>query len=176
MNPKRNRAVILDRDGTIIKQVDGQYVTKPEQIEILPGAAKVIHEINKAGWLVAVATNQQCVAKGICKNEDVELVHEALVKALLLSNAKIDLFVWCPHFSDADCYCRKPRPGLLYRIAAAARADLRECLMIGDAETDMLAARAANCQYFGVKKNVGLAQWDPARLEKVRRVRVLERR
>lgn len=173
---QRNRAVLLDRDGTLIKQVNGDYVMHPDQIEILPGVANTIREINLAGWIVLVVTNQQCVGKGLCTNADVELVHDALTTMLLKQGAEINGFVWCPHLRDDDCWCRKPRPGLLYRLAAAYHLDLRECLMIGNSETDMLAARAANCQFFSVKTNVGLAQWDPARLAKVKKIKVLERR
>jgi len=170
----RNRAVFLDRDGTIIRQVDGEYVTKPEQIDILPGAAERIKAINEAGWLVCIVTNQQCVGRGLCTNEDVEEVHNRLALALALSDAQINSFVWCPHELSDECYCRKPRPGLLYRMAIAHKLDLRECLMIGDSESDMLAARAAGCQWFPVKKNVGLVQWDPKSLANVREVKVLK--
>ena len=172
----RNRAVFLDRDGTIIRQVDGEYVTKPEQIDILPGAADRIKAINEAGWLVCIVTNQRCVAQGLCTNDDVEEVNNRLALALVLSDARINSFVWCPHELSDECYCRKPRPGLLYRMAVAHKLDLRECLMIGDSESDMLAARAAGCQWFPVKKNVGLAQWDPKKLANVREIKVLERR
>jgi D-glycero-D-manno-heptose 1,7-bisphosphate phosphatase len=174
--PTRNRAVILDRDGTIIRQTDGEYVTKPEQIEILPGAAQVIKAINEAGWLVVVATNQQCVGKGLATNADVETTNNALAGMLALSDARINSFVWCPHLETDGCYCRKPRPGMLYRMAVAHRLDLRECLMIGDGEEDMLAAKAALCRWFPVTTNIGLAQFDPARLAKVREIKVLERR
>lgn len=176
MPTHRNRAVILDRDGTLIKQVDGEYVTKPEQIEILPRVGEIIRKINEAGWLVCVATNQQAVAKGICTNEDVKNVNNALTGMLAVSDAQINSFVWCPHSEDDGCYCRKPRPGLLYRLAVAHHLDLRECLMIGDSESDMLAARAALCQYYGVKTNVGLQQWDPARLAHVPEHKVLKGR
>jgi len=169
----RNRAVILDRDGTINVQVDGSYVMHPDQLEILPGVAEVIREINLAGWAVLVVTNQQCVGKGLCTNDDVKCVNDALIARLLKQGAKVDAFVWCPHLKSDDCWCRKPRPGLLYRLAAAYHLDLRECLFIGDSETDMLAARAANCQFYSVKKNIGLAQWDPVKLAKVREIKIL---
>jgi histidinol-phosphate phosphatase family protein len=167
----RNRAVLLDRDGTIIKDVD--HLTKVEQIEILPGVAKVIREINLRGWVVLVVTNQSVVRRGMCTNADVELVNDTITMRLLEDGAKIDAFVWCPHLPEDDCWCRKPRPGLLYRLAAAYHLDLRECLMIGDSESDMLAARAALCNFYAVKKNVGLAQWDVERLAKVREFKIL---
>lgn len=173
---RRNRAVILDRDGVLIRQVDGEYVTKPEQIEILPRVGEIIRKINEAGWLVCVTTNQQCVGKGLATNAEVEAVHEALTGALAVSGARINSFVWCPHLESDGCYCRKPRPGMLYRLAVAHHLDLRECLMIGDSENDMLAARAALCRWFPVKKNVGLQQFDPARLAKMRELKMLERR
>lgn len=172
---RRNRAVILDRDGTLIKQIDGEYVYKPEQIEILPGVAQVIKAINEAGWLVCVATNQQGVGKRLYTNKDVEETNNALAGMLAVSGAQINSFVWCPHLEGDGCYCRKPRPGLLYRLAVAHRLDLRECLFIGDGESDMLAARAALCRWYPVTKNVGLQQFDPVRLAKVREIKVLER-
>lgn len=172
----RNRAVFLDRDGTIIKQIDGEYVTKPEQIVLLPDVAERIKAINEVGWLVCVVTNQQCVGRELCTNEDVEEVHNRLALMLVADGAKINSFVWCPHLVSDDCYCRKPRSGMLYRMAVAHKLDLRECLMIGDAETDMLAAWAVGCQFHSVKKNAGLAQWDPRQLEEVREIKILERR
>jgi histidinol-phosphate phosphatase family protein len=153
-NFHRNRAVILDRDGTIIKDVG--HLTKVEQIEILPKVPEIIREINLQGWVVVVVTNQSVVGRGMCTNIDVEIVNDTITSMLLEQGAKIDAFVWCPHLPEDDCWCRKPRPGLLYRIAAAYHLDLRECLMIGDSETDMLAARSALCQFYHVKKNVGL--------------------
>jgi D-glycero-D-manno-heptose 1,7-bisphosphate phosphatase len=172
----RNRAVILDRDGTLIRQVDGDYVMHPDKIEILPLVGERIKAINAAGWIVCVATNQQCVGKGLATNKDVEAVNKMLAAMLAAGGAQINSFVWCPHLESDGCYCRKPRPGLLYRLAIAWHLDLRECLMIGDSESDMLAARAAGCQWYPVKKNVGLQQWDPARLARVREFKVLERR
>jgi histidinol-phosphate phosphatase family protein len=170
----RNRAVFLDRDGTIIKDV--HHLTRPDQIELLPDVAERIREINLAGWLVCVVTNQSVVGRDLCTNADVEEVHEKLTVMLIEQGAQINSFTWCPHLPADECYCHKPRPGLLYRMAVAHRLDLRECLMIGDAESDMLAARAAGCQFYKVKKNIGLTQWDPARLKDVREVKVLERR
>jgi histidinol-phosphate phosphatase family protein len=172
---RRNRAVFLDRDGVLIEQVDGKYVTKPEQIKVLPEVGNRIATINRAGWLVCVVTNQACVHKDICTNEDVKEVHNKLIEMLAVSGARINSFVWCPHTQEEECYCRKPRPGMLYRMAVGHHLDLRECLMIGDSERDMLAARAAGCQFYEVKKNVGIAQWDPKRLLKMKEIKILPR-
>lgn len=170
----RNRAVLLDRDGTIIKDVD--HLISPDQIELLPDVAERIREINLAGWIVCVVTNQSVVGRGLCTNADVEEANEKLTLMMIEQGAQINSFVWCPHLPADDCYCRKPRPGLLYRTAIAWHLDLRECLMIGDSESDMLAARATGCQFFKVKTNVGLTQWDPGRLAKVREMKIVGRR
>jgi D-glycero-D-manno-heptose 1,7-bisphosphate phosphatase len=170
---KRNRAVILDRDGTLNHQVDGEYILSPKDLKILPGVSERIKAINKAGWLTLIVTNQQCVGKGLCTNEVIGEVNDSLTKQLAISGARIDAYMWCPHLKEDECYCRKPRPGMFYYLASRYHLDLRECLFIGDSESDMLAARAANIQWFPVTKNKGIQQWNPESLAKVREMKVL---
>lgn len=166
----RDRAVLLDRDGTIIKDVG--HLTDVDQVELLPGAMETIKAINDAGWLIIIVTNQSVVGRGLCTNKDVEKIHNTIIGMALASDAYINGFIWCPHLPEDDCFCRKPRPGLLYRAAAAYHLDLRECIMIGDQMTDMLAAKAVLCNWYKVKSDVGLAGFDVARLEKVKERKV----
>ena len=151
------KCLILDRDGVIIRDVD--HLTKIEQVEILPGAADRIAAVNLMGIPVVVASNQSVVGRGLCTNEDVQAVNTYIATELAKMGAFIDFFVWCPHTPEDNCYCRKPKPGLLYRIANKLKLDLRECLMIGDAVTDKKAAIACRCPFVMVGKG-GLAEWD----------------
>ncbi len=166
----RNHAVFLDRDGTIIKDVD--RLTCPDQVELLPGAIEAIKAINDAGWLVIVLTNQSVVGRGLCTNKEVEQIHNTIMGMAIVGDAHISGFVWCPHLPEDDCFCRKPRPGMLYRAAAAYHLDLRECLLIGDQMTDMLTAKAALCNWYKVDSRVGLAGFDVARLERIKERKV----
>ena len=105
----------LDRDGVINKGKPG-YVNGPEEVHLLDGAAKVIGDLNRAGYLVCVVTNQSPISRGLWGPDTLQSIHEAL-QALLLSEdtmAHIDLFLTCPHRFEDRCPCRKPSPGMLF--------------------------------------------------------------
>jgi histidinol-phosphate phosphatase family protein len=152
--------VFLDRDGTIIRDVPN--LADPEQVELLPGAADRIRAINEAGWLVIVVTNQACIGRGDVAVSQVEAVHKRMIQLLKDEGTGIHHIVLCPHTPEQACFCRKPEPGMLYAVATLFQLDLRECLMIGDALTDMQAAKAVNMPRFKVKD--GLGEWDPRQL------------
>ena len=137
-------AVFLDRDGTIIRQVESLH--KPEQVKLLPGAAEAIRLLNEAGLFVSVATNQPVVARGISGPEDVCSIHEIISSRLRRWGAHIDAFYFCPHHPNATveeyrqiCECRKPRPGMILQAASDHNLDLSSSVMIGDTTQDIFA-------------------------------------
>ena len=145
------KAVFLDRDGTIIPET-GARTADPE-IEPLPEAIEAIKKLRAAGFLVVVATNQAAIARGYFTEEDLAVAHEALLGKFAAAGAPLDALGYCPHLPEGNvpeysivCDCRKPKPGLLLRIAAEHGIDLEHSYMIGDAERDVLAARAAGCK------------------------------
>lgn len=104
----------LDRDGVINKGKPG-YVNGPEEVRLLDGAAKVIGDLNRAGYLVCVVTNQSPISRGLWGPDTLQSIHEA-VQALLYQEdpmARVDLFLTCPHRFEDRCPCRKPSPGML---------------------------------------------------------------
>ena len=118
-----HRAVFLDRDGTI--NVEKEYLHRPEDLELIEGAAKAIAQLNRAGFLVIVVTNQSGVARGYFSVEDVNRLHQAMQQKLADQGARIDAFYLCPHHPDngldafrIDCDCRKGKPGMLVQAAA----------------------------------------------------------
>lgn len=142
-----NRAVFLDRDGVINKKMpEGQYVTRWEDLQFLPGVANAITALKKAGFRVIVATNQRCVAKGLISLRDVDSIHKRMLAALAGENAVIDDVYCCPHEADPPCDCRKPRPGMLLSAARAHGLDLSSSWMIGDSESDVQAGKTAGCK------------------------------
>lgn len=135
--------VLLDRDGTInVKAPDGQYVTSPSDLVLIPGAASAVSRFNAARVSVILVTNQRWLAYERRNEARYMQVHARLEELLAAEGAHLDAAYHCPHISES-CGCRKPKPGLLRRAAMERRFDLSAAVMIGDQGTDVEAARAA---------------------------------
>jgi D-glycero-D-manno-heptose 1,7-bisphosphate phosphatase len=139
----RYRTIFLDRDGTInSRPPKGQYVTSPDQLSLLPGAALAIAALNAAGLRVILVTNQRWLSGPSGSLATYNDIHARLERLLATEGASLDAAFHCPH-APFSCGCRKPLPGMLQRAARAYRLDLAEAVMIGDSETDVMAGRAA---------------------------------
>lgn len=136
--------VFLDRDGTLNRKApEGAYVERPADVVLLPESAAAVRRLNELGVPVVVVSNQRGVALGRMSEADVGEVNDAVASLLAREGAVVDSWLVCPHAADA-CDCRKPGPGLLLAgLAARPGARAERCIMLGDAETDMLAGRAA---------------------------------
>jgi len=131
------RAAFLDRDGVINRKApEGQYVTRWDDMEFLPGARDAIRLLNDAGFLVVVVSNQRCVAKGLITAAQLELLHARMLREFLAAGARIDAVYYCPHDNQPPCSCRKPKPGMILDAARAHDINLATSWMIGDSETD----------------------------------------
>ena len=147
-------AVFLDRDGTL--NVHKGYITSPEELELLPGAAEAVRRINQSGLLAVLVTNQPVVARGECTLPQLERIHCRLETLLGEGGAFLDGLYFCPHHPDKgfagedvrfkiDCDCRKPKPGLIERAAKELHIDVQSSFMVGDTMIDVLTARSAGC-------------------------------
>jgi D-glycero-D-manno-heptose 1,7-bisphosphate phosphatase len=156
-----NRAVFLDRDGTINEIVSFPELglldspLNPEQFSLLPGAAKAISIFNRLGLKVVVASNQPSMAKGKMTEEAFERVRAKMRKELAENGAHVDAEYYCFHHplaKDAryrvDCECRKPKPGLLLKAAKDHGLDLSKCYVVGDSLADIKAGGAVGCRTF----------------------------
>jgi D-glycero-D-manno-heptose 1,7-bisphosphate phosphatase len=142
-----NKAAFLDRDGVINRKApEGQYVTRWEEVEFLPGAASAISMLNKAGFRVIVVSNQRCVAKGLVTTGEVEALHQRILRELADQGAVIDAVYFCPHDSSPPCSCRKPAPGMLLTAAEDHQINLQASWMIGDSPADVAAGKSAGCR------------------------------
>jgi D-glycero-D-manno-heptose 1,7-bisphosphate phosphatase len=134
-------AAFLDRDGTInVKAPEGEYVTSPTQLRLLPGAASAIRRLNLEGVPVFVVTNQRGIALGRMTEDDLARVHHRLDGLLARSGARVDAYYHCPHERDV-CDCRKPGTAMLERAAAEHGVDLARSLLVGDSASDVEAGR-----------------------------------
>ena len=151
----KQKAIFLDRDGTINKYVG--FLTKPDQFELLPGVADAIKMINKSGYLAVVVTNQPVIARGDCTWEELQQIHDKMETDLGKEGAFVDAIYVCPHHKDKgfegerpeykyDCDCRKPKPGLLLKAAKDLNIDLTQSIMIGDGDNDVKAGQMAGCK------------------------------
>jgi D-glycero-D-manno-heptose 1,7-bisphosphate phosphatase len=141
-----NRAAFLDRDGVINQKApEGRYITRWEEMQLLPGVVEAIASLNWSGFLVILVTNQRCVARGLITPAELDALHKRLRDSLARAGATIDEVYYCPHELHPPCMCRKPRPGMLLEATRAHDIDMPASWMIGDSDTDMEAGRSAGC-------------------------------
>ena len=120
---RRASVVFLDRDGTIIR--DTHFISDPDHVELIPGAAAAIARLNSAGIPVVIATNQSGIGRGYYGAEEYERVHARVTERLAEEGARVDAAYYCPHAPDLvpPCDCRKPRPGMFERALRDLGAD-----------------------------------------------------
>jgi D-glycero-D-manno-heptose 1,7-bisphosphate phosphatase len=149
------RFVLLDRDGTII--VERHYLSDPEQVVLLPGAAEGIAALNSLGLGVVVATNQSGVGRGYFDAQALQHVHARMLQLLAASGATIEAIYVCPHRPDENCPCRKPRPGLALRAAAEWGFEPQRCWVVGDKPCDIELGQRLGAETFLVR--TGYGEW-----------------
>lgn len=151
----KQKAIFLDRDGTINKYVG--FLRDIDEFELLDGVADAIQEINASGYLAIVSTNQPVIARGEVSFDELEMIHNKMETLLGQKGAYLDAIYFCPHHPHKgyegerpelkfDCECRKPKPGMLLKAAQEFNIDLAQSWMIGDGENDIKAGMNAGCK------------------------------
>lgn len=148
------KLLILDRDGVINHDSDA-YIKSLEEWIPIAGAIEAIAQLSKAGWTVAVATNQSGIARGYYSLQILEAMHTRLSELVAEQGGELGLVVYCPHGPDEGCACRKPKPGMLEAIAAHYQAELPGVWFVGDSKGDLEAALAVGAQPVLVKTGKG---------------------
>ena len=139
------KLIILDRDGVINYDSDAFIKTVDEFIP-LPGALDAIARLSRAGWTVAIATNQSGLARGYYSVPTLESMHQLLRDEVQQRGGHLGLITYCPHGPDDGCVCRKPLPGLLTQVAQHYKVPLAGVWFVGDSLRDLQAAVAADAQ------------------------------
>ena len=160
-----NRAVFIDRDGTLSEEVG--YINHPDRFRLFPYAGEAIKHLNENGWLAIVTTNQAGVARGYFSEEMIETVHKGLEDKLAIDGARLDAIYYCAHHPSVgeppyrfDCDCRKPKPGLITRAATDFDVDLKNSWMVGDRYSDIQMARNAGVKSAFVLSGYGRGEWE----------------
>ena len=149
-------ALLVDRDGVINADSPG-YIRGPAEWIPIPGSIEALARISQAGWLVGVCTNQSGLARGLITADDLEAIHDELKARVSALGGRIDGIFVCPHAPDADCACRKPRPGLLAQAADTLGLNLGATTLVGDSPRDLAAARTAGARPILVRTGHGIA-------------------
>jgi len=146
-----NRAVFIDRDGTI--NVNFGYIDNPGDFKIYPMVKEGIKLLKDKGFKIVVITNQSGIARGYFSEETLEKIHEKMKKEISEENNIIDAIYYCPHHPDENCNCRKPNSGLIEKAIIDLNIDLEKSFIIGDRMLDVEAGHRKNCKTVLVPEN-----------------------
>lgn len=152
---KKQKAIFLDRDGTINKYVG--FLRNITEFSLIDGATEAIGKMNRSGYLAVVVTNQPVIARGEVSYAELEEIHNKMETLLGLQGVYLDGIYYCPHHPHKgyegevpelkfDCECRKPKPGMLLKASEDFNIDLSASWMVGDSINDVLAGKAAGCR------------------------------
>ena len=162
-----NRAVFLDRDGTVTEEVG--YLKDISLLRLIPNAGTAIRTLNESGFKVILVTNQSGVARGFFPEALVHEAHEQLKNMLQLEGAHLDGIYHCPHHPTAGtsrytmmCDCRKPSIGLIERAARDLSLDVKRSYVVGDKWSDVELGHRAGA--FSVLVMSGYAADDPGNI------------
>lgn len=146
--------VILDRDG-VINRDSKEFVKTVDEWQPLPRSIRAVAALSQAGYTVTIASNQSGLARGLIDRNALRAMHRKLRKLVASEGGHVDRIVVCPHGPDDGCACRKPKPGLLYRLGRYYGADLAGVPVIGDSLRDLQAAVASGARPILVRTGNG---------------------
>ena len=135
------KLIILDRDG-VINQDSDEYIKCPEEFIPIPGSIEAMARLHRAGYRIAIATNQSGIARGYFDVQTLNHMHEKLLRLLSAQGGQVDGIFYCPHGPEDDCDCRKPKAGLLRDIQRRFNVNMSGVYAVGDSLRDLQAARS----------------------------------
>ena len=144
---------MLDRDGTII--VERHYLSTPEAVELLPGAASGLRQLRRLGLGLVVITNQSAIGRGLFDTDTLQRIHNRLAELLTAEGLRLDGIYWCPHRPEEVCPCRKPKTALVNRAGEELGFDPRLSFVIGDKMCDIELGRGLGATTFLVRTGYG---------------------
>ena len=146
--------IILDRDG-VINQDSDNYIRTLDQWIALPGSITAIANLSKAGYSIAVATNQSGIGRGYYELDTLSAMHQKMISLVEAQGGCIDHIAYCPHTPEDDCSCRKPKPAMLLQILAKYNLPASDTWFVGDSLRDLEAAWAIDMPTALVKTGKG---------------------
>jgi len=154
---RRSKFVLLDRDGVINQKILGGYVTSWEQFAFLPKTLASLRLLTRNNYSIIVVSNQACVAKGLMSNLQLRRLTDRWTRIVERRGGKIEAVYYCTHRAEDGCACRKPRPGLLHKARKAHGFSFSKTFLIGDSESDLLAAYQVGCPAILISHSTSLS-------------------
>jgi D-glycero-D-manno-heptose 1,7-bisphosphate phosphatase len=137
----QNKALFLDRDGVI--NIDSGYVYKIEDFIFVDGIFNLLKIYQDSGYKLIIVTNQSGIGRGYYKESEYRTLTEFMINEFLKRDIKIEAVYHCPHSPGEKCSCRKPRTGMFMAAKKDHKLDMKNSIMIGDKDSDMIAAKSA---------------------------------
>ncbi len=154
VDAERGRLVVLDRDGVINEDSDA-YIKSVAEWRPIPGSLEAIAALTRAGYSVAVVTNQSGVGRGLLSEDTLAAIHEHMLSRVRAVGGEVAGIFYCPHTPEAGCDCRKPKPGLFKALERKLGVSVRGVAYVGDKPSDVEAARAAGARPILVRTGRG---------------------
>lgn len=159
MNSKKYTTLFLDRDGVINHKIDG-YVQYFSEFNFIDGVLESISALTDYFDRIIIVTNQQGIGKRLMTEKELVELHLQMVKEIEKNGGKIDKIYYCPHLASLGCNCRKPNPGMLLN----AKRDFKDIIfensvLLGDSDTDIVAAETVGVKAIKVSPEYTLTQW-----------------
>lgn len=161
-----NKAVFIDRDGTINKEAG--YISSINKLRLLPKAALAIKLLNQANYKVVVISNQSGIARGFLTEIDLRKIHQELVLRLKRKGAVLDKIYYCPHHPKDNCNCRKPKTELLKRATRELNLNLSQSFIIGDKLSDIKLGKNFGIKAILVFTGYGKEEYKIAQKEQIK--------
>lgn len=149
----QRRFVVLDRDGTIIEECE--YLSDPQQIKLIPGAAGALRKLSEMGLGLAVVTNQSAIGRGFFSENRLREIHDRLFQLLESERVNLDGLYYCPHKPEDQCPCRKPEVGLIKKASVELNFDLQRSIVVGDKDCDVEMGQRVGATTFLVRTGYG---------------------
>jgi D-glycero-D-manno-heptose 1,7-bisphosphate phosphatase len=159
----KSAVVFLDRDGTIIEDVD--YIREPHKVALLPNAGAGLRMMTEKGYLLFVVSNQSGIGRGLIQQDELDAVHARFIELLARERITIAGYGYCYHRPEENCSCRKPRHGLIPQTLGGRDVDYAACFTVGDKDTDLFLADSIGAKGFLVLTGKGVrtrAEMEPA--------------
>lgn len=138
------KAVFLDRDGTVIYEKPGVYLSDPAGVRLYKSSRKALTLLNKAGFKLFIVSNQSGIGRGYFTEKEVRKVNAQMLA--LLKPAHIEEIVFCPHAPDENCICRKPQPEMGLKLIKKYHINPKQSYMIGDKKADVIFGHNIGCK------------------------------
>jgi histidinol-phosphate phosphatase family protein len=152
--------LFLDRDGVVNVKLDGRYVQNADEFEFMPGAENAIAKLSIIFKRILIVTNQQGIAKGIMSANDLNTLHQYMLRQLKVKGGVIEKIYYCPHLAAENCSCRKPNPGMIQQaIIDFPTIKIEESYLIGDSDSDIIAGDKMGLNTIKVDNEYTLSKW-----------------